>query len=143
MSWELSERPGARVKIWWTGHETQLAKHSEKMVGFPLLTQKEMNRTNALNTLSMQRGRFRGVCSMCSYGFATGLGVGRVSQPVLTHPRGDTQRSGALAHPPVDPELVGLVTPTPRTGNGRSPPSPIPTAPMGDLKASVASGAGL
>jgi hypothetical protein len=60
MSWELSERPGARVKIWWTGHKTQLAKHSGKMVGFPLLTQKERNRTNALNTLNMQRGRFRG-----------------------------------------------------------------------------------
>ena len=64
---------------------------------------------------------------MCSYGFTAGLGVGRASQSVLAHPLGDTQRSRALARPPVDPELVGLVTPTPRTGNGRSPPSPTPT----------------
>lgn len=56
------------------------------------------------------------------------------SQRVFTHPRGDTQRSGALAHPPVDPELVGLATPTPRTGNGRSPPSPPPPASQGGPK---------
>ena len=44
----------------WMEHKTQLAKHSEKMGGFPSLAQKERNRTNALNTLNMQRGRFRG-----------------------------------------------------------------------------------
>lgn len=68
----------------------------------------------------------------------SGPGVGWASWSVLSRPWGDTQGSGALAGPPMDPGLVGFSPQPQETGDGGNP-----TPPSWNLKASVAPGAGL
>lgn len=87
MSWKLSELPGARVKIWLTGHETWLVKYLVKS-GRPSTGYAKGEEKNNVHTLKRHRGRFclLGSASLSVAGNALHLEyipAGLYSSPVL------------------------------------------------------------